>query len=102
MLGLTFWALPLTHLVMAHSTVSVSQKHRQFHPGVLNIERGAVVDFVNDDDVTHHVYIDAPNMKFDSGGQPIGTTTPVQFNSDGTFVVRCAIHPTMRLVVHVK
>jgi plastocyanin len=52
--------------------------------------------------VTHHVYVDSPTMKFDSGEQPIGATVDLRFDEKGTFLVRCAIHPTMRLAVTVK
>jgi plastocyanin len=60
------------------------------------------VHIVNDDDVTHHVYVDSPTMKFDSGEQPIGQTVDLKFDERGTFLVRCAIHPTMRLTVTVR
>ncbi len=87
---------------MADPAITVSQRHREFHPDVLHITQGTVVAFINDDNVTHHIYVDSPTMKFDSGGQPIGTTTDLRFDTKGTFTVRCAIHPTMRLTVTVK
>lgn len=57
---------------------------------------------VNDDNVTHHVYVDAPGMQFDSGEQPVGKTVDVAFDRTGTFTVLCAIHPTMKLKVVVN
>jgi plastocyanin len=80
----------------------VSQKNRTFNPDRLVVARGTVVHIMNDDDVTHHVYVDSPTMKFDSGEQPVGSTVDLKFAEDGTFLVRCAIHPTMRLTVTVK
>jgi plastocyanin len=80
----------------------VSQKDRAFAPAELTVSRGAVVHIVNDDDVTHHVYVDSPQMKFDSVEQPIGATVDLRFDEQGKFLVRCAIHPTMRLTVTVK
>ncbi len=88
--------------VPAGSPLTVSQKNRAFAPGALAVAPGAVVHIVNDDDVTHHVYVDSPKMKFDSGEQPIGATVDLRFDERGTFLVRCAIHPTMRLTVTVK
>jgi len=88
--------------VFAAATVTVSQKNRAFAPNRLEIARGTVVHINNDDNVTHHVYVDSPKMKFDSGEQKIGETVDLHFDADGTFSVRCAIHPTMRLTVVVK
>jgi plastocyanin len=92
-------AMPLVH---AADGVSVSQQNRTFMPEKLTVTRGTTVHIANDDDVTHHVYVDSPNMKFDSGEQPIGATVDLRFDADGTFPVRCAIHPTMRLNVTVR
>ncbi|HUK59224.1 MAG TPA: plastocyanin/azurin family copper-binding protein [Stellaceae bacterium] len=89
-------------VVPAGGSTTVSQKDRAFAPNELTVTPGAVVHIVNDDNVTHHVYVDSPQMKFDSGEQPIGATVDLQFDQKGTFQVRCAIHPTMRLTVTVK
>ncbi len=88
--------------VLATGTITVSQRHRAFNPDHLDIARGTVVHVNNDDNVTHHVYIDSPRMKFDSGEQPIGDTVDLHFDEAGTFTVRCAIHPTMHLNVTVR
>lgn len=89
-------------LLAAAESLQVSQLHRHFSPDTLTIERGTTVHFVNDDNVTHHVYIDAPSMQFDSGEQPIGKTVDITFDKAGTFTVLCAIHPTMHLKVTVE
>jgi plastocyanin len=80
----------------------ISQAHRQFIPAEVAIARGATLHIVNDDNVTHHVYVDSPEMQFDSGEQPIGHTVDLTFAKAGTFTVLCAIHPTMHLKVTVK
>jgi plastocyanin len=92
----------LAAAVFAAATVTVSQKKRAFTPDKLEIARGSVLHINNDDNVTHHVYVDSPKMKFDSGEQKIGDTVELHFDEAGTFTVRCAIHPTMRLTVTVK
>jgi plastocyanin len=89
-------------LVLAGDAVTVSQHNRRFSPDAVRIERGSLVHIVNDDKVTHHIFVNAPGMKFDSGEQPIGTTVDVLFDNAGTFPVTCAIHPTMRLTVTVE
>jgi len=95
----TVWLWPMN----AKSTVvEVSQKNRTFAPDFLTVDRGTIVHIKNDDTVTHHVYIDAATMKFDSGEQKIGTAVEIPFNHSGTFHILCAIHPTMHLNVVVK
>ena len=81
----------------------ISQKGRAFQPGDLNINRGETVQILNDDgDLLHHAYIDGPGFSFDSGDQKPGSKTDIVFSTPGTFNVLCAIHPKMKLVVHVK
>ena len=84
------------------ATITVSQKDRKFAPGELHVTAGATLHIVNDDKVTHHIYVDSPAMKFDSGEQPVGTSVDLVFNTKGSFTVLCAIHPTMHLKVTVQ
>jgi len=87
----------------AASTYMVSQKGREFQPGNLTIKRGEVITIVNDDaDLRHHAYIDSDKFKFDSGDQEPGSKTNITFSVAGTFDVLCAIHPKMKLTVHVQ
>lgn len=88
--------------VSASDAVLISQRNRTFSPDAVQITRGTVVRVVNDDKVTHHVYVDAPNMHFDSGEEPIGASVELRFDQPGTYDVQCAIHPTMHLYVTVK
>lgn len=81
---------------------TVSQKGREFHPGVLTIKRGETIVIVNDDgDLRHHAYIDSAKFAFDSGDQEPGSRTPITIPVAGDFDVLCAIHPKMKLTVHV-
>ena len=82
---------------------SISQKGREFHPGEITIKRGETIQIVNDDaDLLHHAYIASPKFSFDSGDQKPGSVTPVTFAVAGDFDVLCAIHPKMKLTVHVR
>ena len=82
---------------------AISQKGRQFHPGEISIRHGETLQIVNDDgDLLHHAYIDSPKLAFDSGDQQPGSRTDITFPTSGDFEVLCAIHPKMRLVVHVN
>jgi plastocyanin len=86
---------------LAADTEQVSQRGRRFTPDTLRTTVGTSVLIENDDRVTHHVYIDQPDMKFDSGEQSVGNAVTLKFDHTGTFAVRCAIHPTMHLDVTV-
>jgi plastocyanin len=99
--GLVVLALFAASAALA-ATVNVSQKNRKFAPDELQIAVGTTVHIVNDDNVTHHIYVDSPTMKFDSGEQPVGSTVDLVFDKQGTFTVLCAIHPTMHLKVAVQ
>jgi plastocyanin len=95
--GLGVWAS------QAQSQNVVSQKGRQFNPGEMTIKKSGSVLIVNDDgDLRHHAYVDSDTFKFDSGDQEPGSKTLVKFPVAGTFDVLCAIHPKMKLTVHVK
>ena len=90
-------------LVGAAPQYSISQKGREFHPGEVTIKHGEAIQIVNDDaDLLHHAYVDSDKFSFDSGDQKPGTITPITFPAAGEFDVLCAIHPKMRLVVHVQ
>jgi plastocyanin len=106
-----FAVLSAAALVIAAGTLvglalppyAISQKGRQFHPGEISIKRGETLQVINDDgDLLHHAYIDSPKFAFDSGDQQPGSRTDITFSTPGDFEVLCAIHPKMRLVVHVN
>jgi plastocyanin len=80
----------------------VVQKGRAFSLSQVTIARGDTVLFSNDDEFLHQIYVDSPNMSFDSDEQPPGQTIQVNFPRSGTFPVRCHIHPKMLLTVLVE
>jgi plastocyanin len=88
---------------LAASQYVVSQKGREFRPPDVTIKRGEALTIVNDDaDLQHHAYIDSDKFRFDSGDQEPGSKTNISFPVEGSFDVLCAIHPKMKLIVHVK
>jgi plastocyanin len=88
---------------LAAAQYIVSQKGREFTPIDITIKRGEALTIVNDDaDLQHHAYIDSDKFSYDSGDQEPGSKTNIKFPVEGTFDVLCAIHPKMKLVVHVK
>lgn len=80
----------------------VVQKDRAFSVSALTIKPGDSIVFKNADDVTHNVFSVSPGMQFDIRRQAPGTSSTVPFNKEGTAEIRCAIHPTMKLIVTVK
>lgn len=93
-------------MVAAASTpvsYTISQRGREFQPRQIAIKKGETLAFVNDDgDLLHHAYLAADKFSFDSGDQKPGTRFPVVFSEVGNYTVLCAIHPKMRLLVHVN
>jgi plastocyanin len=92
-----------TALAVGVPQIVVSQKGREFNPGEISIARGETIQILNDDgDLLHHAYIDSKRFSFDSGDQQPGSKTNILFPETGDYIVRCAIHPKMKLNVHVK
>jgi len=77
----------------------VSQKSRAFRPGEVTINRGDTVIFTNEDNFLHQVYV---NGLFDSEEKAPGEDARIAFSQSGTFLVRCHIHPTMKMTVRVR
>ena len=80
----------------AHTVV---QKGRAFRPTEVTINRDEGLTFTNEDSFIHQIYVDG---LFDSEEKGPGEVLNETFPKVGTFRVRCHIHPTMRLIVHVK
>jgi plastocyanin len=78
---------------------TVAQSGRAFHPAEISINRGESLTFTNSDEFIHQIYVVG---LFDSEEKAPGENLTESFPQDGTFEVRCHIHPKMRLIVHVK
>ena len=63
----------------------------------LKIKAGDNVEFVNSDSVKHNVYLEE-TFNF---VQPPGSKDKHQFKKSGSYDVRCAIHPKMKIKVTV-
>jgi len=68
----------------------------------LNIKVGDKVAFRNDDPFAHNVFTLSDPMQFDLGTYPQGQSKTVTFAKAGQYEVECAIHPDMKMVIHVK
>ena len=94
--------VPVLAAAAASDIVLVEQRGRAFKPGNLDVARGQVVRFTNEDPFIHQVYVSDDKFRHDSGLQKPGATEDIAFTEAGTFQVLCAIHPRMTLSVHVQ
>ena len=91
-----------TIAAFAAGEVTVVQTDRSFNPDVIEVAKDTIIHFANEDEFIHQIYVKSDTTNFDSAEQVPGTTIGIPFNADGTFEVRCHIHPKMRLTVTVK
>jgi plastocyanin len=80
----------------------VTQRDRAFGQKEITVAIGDVIQFDNEDEFIHQIYIDGPNFSFDSEESYPGNSIDVTFTKGGTYFVRCHIHPKMALEVIVK
>ena len=93
--------LPGESAGQGEAAVTVSQRGRAFDPEETTLTEGGTLTIINDDQFLHHAFVESDSLSFDSGSQPIGSRTDIVFDQPGEYVVRCDIHPKMRLEVTV-
>jgi plastocyanin len=102
-IGLISIALVLAGLTPAAAeTVKIVQKHRTFSAPSVDLNAGDTIQFGNEDEFIHQVYVRSPAFNIDTDESPPGNAILVKFTVPGTFEVHCHIHPKMLLVVTVK
>jgi plastocyanin len=94
--------LGLAAAALAEDVDTIVQNGRAFHPGEITIARGTTLNFSNEDEFIHQIYVDVEGFNYDSAEQSPGEVFHITFPDAGTFPVRCHIHPKMLLVVHVN
>ena len=87
---------------LGDGTNTIVQNGRAFHPAEITIPAGSTLDFSNQDEFIHQIYVDTNDFGYDSEEQPPGVVFHITFPDPGTYFVRCHIHPKMLLTVHVK
>lgn len=80
----------------------IVQNGRRFHPDEITITAGTALNFSNQDEFIHQIYVDTKDFDYDSEEQVPGVVLHVTFPHPGNYAVRCHIHPKMLLTVHVK
>ncbi len=82
------------------SVATPAQAGQQFSKKALTAKSGEIVRYRNGDDAIRTINaIDAVDVARDMGLQKPGEHIEVLFDKNGTFVVRCGIHPKMKMVV---
>lgn len=89
-------------MAMAAQSHRIVQHGRAFTVTQVSIAAGDTLEFSNDDEFIHQIYIESPQLHFDSEEQPPGQLITVKFPVAGHFEVRCHIHPKMLLKVDVN
>jgi plastocyanin len=80
----------------------VSQKDHDFSVNEITVKPGQKIVFKNDDTVAHNAFSSSPGHEFDLETQKPGEQASISFDTEGDVEVRCAIHPKMKMVIHVK
>ncbi len=75
------------------------QKNRAFHPHLLVIPTGSVVEFPNADPFYHNVFSLFEGKRFDLGLYEAGSSKSVRFSREGVSYIFCNIHPEMSAVI---
>ena len=101
---LIFQAIVIAALLgpAAASDGTIVQKDERFAPTTVTIKKGQSIVVRNEDPFVHHVFVEDPAMKYDSGEQRPGRVLTIKFDSPGEYVLECAIHLKMKLKVIVK
>lgn len=89
-------------LVSAATVHLIVQRGRAFAVKSITIAAGDTLHFGNEDSFIHQIFVDSPNLQFDSPEQLPGQFIDVTFAKPGEYTVLCHIHPLMRLSVTVK
>ena len=79
---------------------TVTQSHTTFDVDEVNIKAGETVTFANKDDVIHNIQVvNSDGDVDDKGLQKPGVNIKATFSHSGTYKIRCAIHPKMKMTV---
>jgi plastocyanin len=82
--------------------VKVNQVNKSFDPGAVTIKTGDTIDFANGDTIAHNVYTRGSPQDFSLGTMKPGADKKVTFSTPGSYDVKCAIHPGMKMTVTVQ
>lgn len=82
-----------------HSTLSITQKDREFIPYLTVVQTGTAVSFPNQDPFRHHVYSFSPVKSFEIKLYAGKSAQPVVFDKPGEVAIGCNVHDWMEAYV---
>lgn len=91
-----------TFSAAANDSAFVAQRHREFLPAAVTINRGETVGIRNEDPFFHHLYVASEQFQFSSDEQKPDEVIRIRFPKAGEYDVQCKIHLKMRLRVIVQ
>jgi len=95
-------ALCLTAVSVRAASHTIEQIGQKFSEKSASVRAGDSILFANHDDVTHNIgIINDDDDSVDLGLQKPGESLSYKFDKAGRFKVRCSIHPSMKMDVHV-
>jgi len=105
-----YWAALLLSLLILPAaaqadTVDVIESNLLFNQTEITIHPGDHVRFVNNDGDQHNLHLqdsDDEDSDNDLGFQAPGQIVNIAFPTRGNFLVRCHLHPGMKLTVRVR
>jgi plastocyanin len=89
-------------LAWANQSFKVLQQDRAFNIKTISVAAGDQVQFFNDDEFIHQIYIKSDSFNFDSAESEPGNVIDLKFTVPGMYEVHCHIHPKMLLRVTVQ
>lgn len=89
-------------LAWAAESHQVVQRIREFNLKELTVATGDTVNFINDDEFIHQIYVESRRFNFDSPESAPGTIIELKFTAPGSYEILCHIHPKMLLHVTVQ
>lgn len=96
-------ALLFATMPLHAATTTVDQQGQKFASTAVTLKKGDTIRYENHDDVNHNIEtIDEDGNVADQGIQKPGDAITVPFTKEGTFEVRCKIHPRMKMSVTVN
>jgi plastocyanin len=85
------------------ASFSIDQVGSRFSEHTLNLKIGDVVKFLNHDDVRHNIgLVDSDGNRRDLGFQELNQEIDLKVDQSGRFMVRCSIHPKMKMLLFVQ
>ncbi len=81
---------------ISSDTALIDQSHLRFVPGVLPLQVGSTVEFLNSDGIMHNVFSPSRGEEgFNLGTYPMGESRFHTFGTVGSYVILCHVHPEM-------